>query len=435
MMTRVRIAALLAVGLGALPLPAQASVGGSSTPRRARVVVVDDDRAQCPRADVTTIAAALALVRPGGTIAVCPGTYAAGLVVDKPGVTVEARGAAGTVRVLDTGSAASGFGFAVVAGRVTISGFEIAGYGDAPAAGEGIAIGGIPQPDGTVVTRAADRAVVRGNKIHGALVPALDPDGNLPSGANGIDVGVFGSANATITGNELDFSSFGIEAEGSRGLRISGNTIHDHGNWGVIAQASTGAVIEGNRISRSQEEGVYLNEHSDGARIRHNRLLGNFQGIVVEDGQRIAIADNTAQANDGVGIGLLRVSRASVTGNTASGNSRDGISVDSSQAVTLAGNVASGNGTDACTDDSEATPCPSGIDVVSSSGVVVRSNRSDGNSGRGIRVRQAAASRFSHDSAHGNGLLDLDWDGLGSNLFADNACGTALPSTAAWGCR
>jgi parallel beta-helix repeat protein len=434
MRTRVRIAAVLAVGLGALPLPAQASAAMGSAPRHARVVTVDDDRAQCPRADVTTITAALALVRSGGTIAVCSGTYAAGLVVDTPGVTVEARGAPDTVRVLDTGPAARGFGFAVVAGRVTVRGFEITGYGDAPA-GEGIAIGGIPQPDGTVVRRAADRAVVRGNDIHGALVPALDPDGNLPSGANGIDVGVFGSANATITGNELDFSSFGIEAEGSHGLHVSDNVIHDHGNWGVIAQASTGAVIERNWIARSQEEGIYLNEHSDGARIRENRLLGNFQGIVVEDGQHVAIAGNTAQANDGVGIGLVRVSRASVAGNTASGNSRDGISVDSSQTVTLSGNTAGGNGTDACTDDSESTPCPSGIDVMSSSGVVVRSNRSDGNSGRGIRVRQVTASRFSRDSAHGNGLLDLDWDGLGSNLFADNACSTALPSTAAWGCR
>ena len=44
--------------------PSEASLG---------TVVVDDDGAQCHRADATTISAALAKVRPGGTVRVSPG--------------------------------------------------------------------------------------------------------------------------------------------------------------------------------------------------------------------------------------------------------------------------------------------------------------------------------------------------------------------------
>jgi parallel beta-helix repeat protein len=432
MQARVRVAAMSAVLLAVCPLPALASGLGRSAAQQSRVVV-DDDRAQCASADVTTIPAAVALVRPGGTISVCAGTYAAGIVVDKRGVTIESRGGPSAAHVID--SAAAGFGFAIVADRVTIRGFEIAGFGGAPNPGAGVEIGGIPQALGNVARHAANDVIVRGNDIHGALVPAPGPDGNLPGDSGGVDVEVVGSGRTTITGNELSWSGVGIFAGSARNLRVSHNAIHDQGNWGIIAQASTGARITDNRISHTGEEGVFLNERSNGAQIRHNQVVESFQGIVISDVEGVTISDNTTGANSGDGIGLVLVSHASVTGNAASGNSQSGIRIDRSRTVTLAANTANGNGAGQCIEDSEANPCPSGIEVTISSGVVVRSNRTDANDGRGIRVRETTTSRFSHNRAHGNGVVDLDWDALGANRFHDNACRTALPSRSAWDCH
>jgi hypothetical protein len=56
------------VGVALLPAGAAASGGG-------RTLLVDDDRAECPRAQYTSIQAAVDAAQPGDTIAVCPGTY------------------------------------------------------------------------------------------------------------------------------------------------------------------------------------------------------------------------------------------------------------------------------------------------------------------------------------------------------------------------
>jgi parallel beta-helix repeat protein len=435
MKTRVLPAIVTVVGLAVLLLPSLGSASRASLAKGARLVVVDNDRVQCAKADVTTISAAVALVRPGGTIRVCAGTYAAGVVVDKPAVTIEAFGQPGTVHVVDSGSAASGFGFALVADRVTIKGFEIAGFGGAGgASAAGVLVGGVPRLDGSVTPQAGDNAVVRDNNIHAALVAAPDPEGNLPSDANGNDVQVLGSTNATIKGNKLSWAGNGVLALDAPRLHVTGNSINNQGNWGIIAQASTGARIDKNQISRTGEEGVFLSERSDRGRIRGNQILDSFQGIVVSDVDGVAISNNITRTNSGYGIGLSSASHASVTGNTASDNSQTGIQINSSRSVKLSANTANDNGANACSDDSEDNPCPSGIEIVSSTGVDARSNQADTNGGRGIRLRNTTASRFSHNSAHANGVIDLDWDALGSNHFHHNSCGTALPSKTAWDC-
>jgi parallel beta-helix repeat protein len=432
MQTRLRVAAMALVLLAMSPLPALGSRSGRSS-GPSHVVVVDDDRAQCPDANVTTISAAVARVRPDGTIRVCAGTYAAGIVVAKRGVTIESRGGPRLVHVIDT--AGAGFGFAVVADRVTVRGFEIAGFGGALEPVAGVEIGGIPQGGGNLARHAARDVAIRGNAIHGALVTGSDADGNLPVDANGVDVDVAGSAHATITGNDLAWSGYGVYGRGARSLRVSDNTIHDQGNWGIITQASTGSRISRNSISRTGEEGVFLDQRSNGGQVRRNLVVDSFQGIVISDSDGVAVIGNTTRANSGYGIALSLAGHASVEGNTASDNDQTGIRIESSRKVAVAGNTAGGNGVRACIEDTEASPCASGIDVAASSGIDVRSNRTDANAGRGIGVRDVTASRFTGNSAHGNGAVDLAWDTLGSNRFHHNACTTALPSRSAWDCH
>ena len=46
-------------------------------------LVVDDDRAQCPRASYSSIGSAVAAARDGDTVRVCGGRYPEDVVVDK----------------------------------------------------------------------------------------------------------------------------------------------------------------------------------------------------------------------------------------------------------------------------------------------------------------------------------------------------------------
>jgi|GEM_PF-2020919 len=52
-------------------------------------LIVDDDKAQCPTAGSTTIAAAIAAASAGSTITVCPGTYNETVTVNKSGLTIK----------------------------------------------------------------------------------------------------------------------------------------------------------------------------------------------------------------------------------------------------------------------------------------------------------------------------------------------------------
>ena len=93
---------------------APASAGGP------RVMVVDDDQAQCPRADYTQLQPAVSVARPGDTIQVCSGWYV-GAVTVPAGVTLVAQTpAAPTVDCLAGGTA--GQGTATITGPVNLSG-------------------------------------------------------------------------------------------------------------------------------------------------------------------------------------------------------------------------------------------------------------------------------------------------------------------------
>jgi nitrous oxidase accessory protein NosD len=59
------------------------------------ILIVDDDKVQCPNAEFTSINAAVIAAPPGATIRVCPGVYHESVVVDKP-LTLQAPRQQGT---------------------------------------------------------------------------------------------------------------------------------------------------------------------------------------------------------------------------------------------------------------------------------------------------------------------------------------------------
>lgn len=93
---------------------APASAGGP------RVIVVDDDQAQCQRADDTQLQRAVSVARPGDTVQVCGGSYVGAATVPA-GVSLVAQSpAAPTVDCLAGGTA--GQGTATITGAVNLSG-------------------------------------------------------------------------------------------------------------------------------------------------------------------------------------------------------------------------------------------------------------------------------------------------------------------------
>ena len=89
--------------------------------------LVDEDRADCPRADFNSIQAAVAAAAPGDKILVCPGTYREQVMVTKSDLRLEAKGAPGAV-VLD-GEHALFAGFWLQdATDVLVQGFTLRGY-------------------------------------------------------------------------------------------------------------------------------------------------------------------------------------------------------------------------------------------------------------------------------------------------------------------
>jgi nitrous oxidase accessory protein NosD len=147
-------------------------------------LVVDDDRAQCPKATYTSINLAVQAASPGDTIKVCPGDYKETVLVDK---TVQLRGSTQTsdgrcakpvipdptkdsiVHYPFSGTSENGGspGFNVQANNVLISGFlvePIAGVAGPIQDGDGIYSG--PAFSGTVIRDNIVQHNARGMRLH-----------------------------------------------------------------------------------------------------------------------------------------------------------------------------------------------------------------------------------------------------------------------------
>src|SRR6185437_2996068 len=143
--------------------------------------------------------------------------------------------------------------------------------------------------------------------------------------SDGVYVGSY-DYQADISGNEM----FGIKADGNAaeyyglelygyGSVITGNSLHDTGNYGLFMQAG-GVTVTNNRLWNDSTGGyAYFTATaaSDPALVSGNTIFNNGTGLIVY------------YAN-------------LVTGNTAYSNSGTGLSINNSTGI---GNIAYGNGT------------------------------------------------------------------------------------------
>jgi len=443
---------------------------------RAAVVVVDDDGVECPNRSAATIQAGVALANPGDTVRVCAGTYAGDVVVNKIRLRLVADGPAGAVKVVGPGP----FGFALVADDIRVEGFEIFGFasrGDA----SGIFVGGLFAGDtlnranGAVLERndshhnavgiylwQSNRNQVRGNTVH----HNVDVGGQRPSGT-GI---------ASFAGDAAQVLAGSATGQTGRGNDISQNVAHDNFRLGILVGACTSADLGCVGATGTARADV------GGTAVRDNELFGNsidtdFSALAVADATGGALlADNYAHDNLGTGIGVFFSDTVDVRGNAITGNAQIGIDVEGNAAeparsVALVENVASGNAfgifvtasREVAVVDNTATdngfhgifvfsaremvlrenhanhnarvnPTFAGIRISGAANLLVLENETN-NNGRGIRVSTSDEELFADNSAFGNSVFDLDWDGAGKQAFRNNHCATARPSPAVWDCR
>ncbi len=359
----------------------------------------------CATPDYNTISAAVTAASAGDTIKVCPGTYAEKVVIDKVGVRLKAEGPLGAVQLVNPGGAGPVFGLTIIADNVQVKGFEIYGFNGQHDA-SGIFVGGLFAGD---TANPADGAVIEHNNIHD----------------NGNGIYLWQSNNNTIRHNEvhhsidfdgsegtgiLSFNGFGdaqtaaANTAGRSGKNndISHNVVHDNDRLAIFAGACTESAF-------GCEGPVGVHADISGTTIDHNEAFGNG-------------AEGFTEA-----IGLLDASGGTIAHNNVHDNALHGIYINFSDGASVQENDASNNST--------AFAGYSGIRVNSSSSIAVDKNKTDGN-GRGIRVTASTGGSFTHNSAHGNAVFDLDRDGPSSaNAFLKNKCGTANPSKAAWDCK
>ena len=353
------------------------------------MLIVDDDRLQCPNAQFTSINAAVAAALPGATIRVCPGLYRESVHVDKAGLLLQAPRQQGQATECKTPSIpdptqeaivaySAGFlgalmGFFVEADNVTVEGFTI-------------------QPDVTVTAAQTGIGVFTSPAFSG-----YDIRHNLAQNNTfGIDVNSRGQNTTYVRQNCLRNNNlnqiqagFGIFSNvGLRNARIENNfctgqrlfcilltggpnvdvqvTHNESVNDSTIALAvTTNFAVDYNKVTNPTNTAILLGAGVDTGEVSFNNLSGgpaSGHGISIRAAQvgsnatasptNLSVKSNKVVgfAWDGIRLGDASSANTLVT-NRADNNAMAGIhATEQSSGNTIQNNHTSGNHPD-CLDD------------------------------------------------------------------------------------
>jgi parallel beta-helix repeat protein len=283
-----RHSALLAVTIAMVVAPAAAGTKPSPPPKGGKhVLVVDDDKAQCKKADFTTIQAAVTAASARTTILVCAGTYEESVTITKDDLRIRAKGAPGAVVLDGVGETLlAGFYIQNASGNL-IEGFRIQDFHEA----------GILLDNGD------------GNRVRKNVATGAHHDGielRLGSSGNRIE------HNLLI--NNLAFNACGIQIRdaGSTGNVVRHN-VSINNNWGIrVGLAATGNVVFHNRSINNRAFGILNFGAANGTSIKGNRAFRNPVGISVQGSTGVRVARNHAFGNtldlqwDGAGTNTFK---------------------------------------------------------------------------------------------------------------------------------
>jgi len=275
--------------------------------------VVDNDFADCPQADFSSIQAAVAAAQSGDKILVCRGVYSETVLVEKASdLRIEAQAAPGEVVLQGTPSQLVGFHVLNSSG-VVLQGFTVQSFGLANIRIEG--------GSGNTLRRNISTALI------GPLsssINVLNSSANLVeqntsfancSTCNGIGLLGVGSSDNIVRNNEAFLNgAAGLHANGSGpGNLLHGNrsyknsigirnVVGSHGNviennhlfdnapvtptavsGGIVLGLSTGVTVRNNRSERNAIFGIRLQNGATNNLIEKNEVFENgLDGIRLE---------------------------------------------------------------------------------------------------------------------------------------------------------
>jgi parallel beta-helix repeat protein len=236
------------------------------------VLVVDNDKAQCKKADFTTIQVAVNAASPGATILVCAGTYQESVTITKNDLRIRAKGAPGSV-VLDgmAQTLLAGFYIQNASGNL-ISGFRIQNFHEA----------GILLDNGD------------GNRIRKNVTTGAHHDGievRLGSSGNLIE------HNLVIDNLASNACGIQIRDTGSTANVVRHNKAINN-NWGIrIGLGATNNTVFHNRAVNNRAFGILNFSGGGGTSIKGNRAFGNPTGISIQGSTGVTVARNHAFGN------------------------------------------------------------------------------------------------------------------------------------------
>ena len=291
----------------------------SAAPAFARTLVVDDNGADCPQAEYTTIQQAVAAAQPGDKILVCPGLYFGTVVVDTPDLRIEAQAAPGEVVLQGTGAVGE-LGFVLLnTTSVVLQGFTVERFGRAQIRIQG---GG----GNTVRKNVTKDAVVNdGIQVTSSSGNVVEQNTSHDNRQDGIFVGRITdipfepASDNIIRHNETFNNRFGINLfETGTGNVVPGNVV------------IPGNVVFGNRAHANTLRGIQNNLSNENV-IEHNHVFANgpvAAGIFVLSSTDVTIRNNKVESNGSNGITLNTAGNNVVTNNQSDGNGGNGVALN-----------------------------------------------------------------------------------------------------------
>ncbi len=383
-----------------------------TAPAFARTLVVDNDAAECPKAEYNTIQQAVAAAQAGDKILVCPGLYRGTVVVETPDLRIEAKARPGEV-VLQGTNAEGELGFLLLnTTGVVLQGFTVQGFGRAQIRIEGgrgntvrkNVTSGAAFNDGIQVTSSAANVVEQntshGNKEDGIYIGLITDIPFEPASDN------------IIRYNETFNNRFGIHLSRSGpGNVIFGNRSHDNTQRGIVnANLSHGNEITFNHVSANGLTPI-------------PGVLAVGVGINVLNSSDVTVRNNRAEGNGASGIGLNNAANNVVTQNLSDENAFSGVQLNAATSSVVEKNLLVRN-LDGVRMFSNSALNPAAANVIQSN-YIWRSGRD------GIRAEVASSNNTiernivvnsvehdAHDDSVGIGTAGT------ANFWNDNHCGT-----------
>ena len=323
------------------------------------LLIVDDDKVQCPDAQFTSINAAITAALPGATIRVCPGLYAESVHVNKAGLLLQAQRQQGHATQCQTRSNPdptreaivaynAGFlgalmGFFIEADNVTVEGFTIQPDASVTSAQTGIGIFTSPTFSGYDIRHNLAQNNTFGIDVnsHGENTTHVRENCVRNNNMSQIQAGfgIFSNAGLRNARIENNFCTgqrlFCILLTGGPNVDVQVTHNASVNDSAIALNVTTNFVVDHNKVTNPRNAAILLGAGVDTGEVNFNNLSG---GPASETGISIRAAQIASNAT-------ASPSNLIVKSNKVVGFAGDGIRLgDASTANTLVANRLENNG-------------------------------------------------------------------------------------------